>query len=58
METFESYFGLCICLQKEKSSKFKNIAPGQCQLVFFPTTNPIQYLKNAFGIISISNLKI
>ena len=37
METFESYFGLCICLQKE--------------------TNPIQYLKNAFGIIFISNLK-
>ena len=59
MWRFERYFGLLICLQKEKSSKLKKRRAGTISffLLFF-MSNPIWYLKNAFGIILISYLKI
>ena len=46
MWRFKSYFGLFICLQKEKSSKLKKRRAGTFSifLVFF-TSNPIYYLK-------------
>ena len=56
---FESYFGLFICLQKEKKFKIKKSSRrDNFNSSAFFTPNPIQYLKNAFGIIFISNVKI
>ena len=57
---FESYFWLFICLQKEKKGQnSKKCHAGKISIcLFFFTSNPIQYLKFKFGIISISNVKI